>query len=58
MRIRIYSLIVMTFIYCTEEEPAYIPWVKIDEVEKIIENFPEMIFATDIFSKKYMMLQK
>lgn len=62
----IYSLIVMTFICCAEGEPAIktdestdIRWAKIGEIEKIIEDFPETIFPTDIFPlKKYIRLQK
>ena len=62
----IYSLIMMTFICCAEGEPAIktnestdIRWAKIDEIEKMIEDFPETIFPMDILPlKKYIRLQK
>jgi 8-oxo-dGTP diphosphatase len=62
----IYSLIMMTFICCAEGEPAIktnestdIRWAKIDEIEKMVEDFPETIFPMDIVPlKKYIRLQK
>lgn len=58
----IYSLITMTFICCANGEPAVkidesmdIHWVKIEKIEKIINEFPETIFPMDMLPlKKYI----
>lgn len=62
----IYSIIMMTFICSVEGEPAKntneatnIRWVKLDEIEKIVENFPETIFPMHVLPlKKYMRLKR